>query len=73
MSAVIYVKPACPYCEAAREDFAARGEAYEERDATASAEWKAELMGYTKNVGMVPTIVRGDGAEIQVGFPPGRG
>ena len=33
--------------------------------------WKAELMGYTNNRGIVPTIVRDDG--VQVGFPPGRG
>ena len=71
MTAVMYVKPNCPYCEAARADFAERGEAVEERDATTSAEWKAELMHHTKNTGMVPAIVRGD--EVQVGFPPGRG
>jgi glutaredoxin len=73
MSTVMYVKPGCPYCEAAREDLASRGEAYEERDATVNAEWKAELMGYSKNTGVVPTIVRGGGEQVQVGFPPGRG
>ena len=67
----MYVKPRCPYCAAAREDFAARGEEVEERDATADPAWKAELMGYTADTGMVPTIVRADG--VQVGFPPGRG
>ena len=67
----MYVKPGCPYCASAREDLEARSEAFEERDATVSADWKAELMGYTKDVGMVPTIVRGD--QVQVGFPPGRG
>jgi glutaredoxin len=71
MSTVMYVKPGCPYCQAAREDLAARGEPAEERDATANPEWKAELMGYTANTGVVPTIVRDDG--VQVGFPPGRG
>ena len=67
----MYVKPGCPYCASARDDLEARGEAFEERDATADPGWKAELMGYTKNVGMVPTIVRGE--HVQVGFPPGRG
>jgi glutaredoxin 3 len=71
MSAVMYVKPGCPYCQAAREDLTARGEAFEERDATTSAEWKAELMRHTRNTGVVPTIVRGE--DVQVGFPPGRG
>ena len=68
----MYVKPGCPYCQSAREHLAAEGESVEERDATKNPAWKAELMGYTNNRGMVPTIVGGDG-EVQVGFPPGRG
>jgi glutaredoxin 3 len=68
----MYVKPGCPYCQAAREQLAADGERVEERDATRDAAWKAELMGYTNNRGVVPTIVR-EGGEVQVGFPPGRG
>jgi glutaredoxin 3 len=73
MSAVMYVKPGCPYCQAAREHLAKQGESVEERDATQDPEWKAELMGYTNNRGVVPTIVRGAGERVQVGFPPGRG
>jgi glutaredoxin 3 len=68
----MYVKPGCPYCDAAREHLAATGEDFEERDATVSAEWKAELMRHTRDTGMVPTIVRPD-QPVQVGFPPGRG
>ena len=68
----MYVKPGCPYCDAAREHFSAAGEDVEERDATVSAEWKAELMRLTRGAGMVPTIVR-TGEPVQVGFPPGRG
>ncbi len=68
----MYVKPGCQYCRAAREHFAAEGETVEERDATTSAAWRAELMEYTKNRGTVPTIVWDDGRR-QVGFPPGRG
>lgn len=73
MSVVMYVKPGCPYCQAAREHLAAQGERVEERDATLNADWKAELMGYTHNRGVVPTIVRGSDGDVQVGFPPGRG
>lgn len=69
----MYVKPRCPYCQAAREHLAEAGEAVEERDATQNPEWRVELMGYTNNRGIVPTIVREDGREVQVGFPPGRG
>lgn len=72
MSAVMYVKPGCPYCQDAREHLAAEGEAVEERDATVNPEWKSELMGYTHGRGVVPTIVWDDGRR-QVGFPPGQG
>jgi glutaredoxin 3 len=72
MGLVMYVKPGCPYCQAAREHFAAQREPLEERDATANNQWKAELMTLTNNRGIVPTIVR-DGKREQVGFPPGRG
>jgi glutaredoxin 3 len=72
MSVVMYVKPGCPYCQAAREHLAGEGTAVQERDATRDATWRAELMGYTNNRGVVPTIVR-EGGEVQVGFPPGRG
>jgi hypothetical protein len=30
-------------------------------------------MSYTNNRGTVPTIVRNDRKDVQVGFPPGRG
>jgi len=72
MSAVMYVKPGCPYCQSAREHLAAEGETVEERDATTNATWKSELMEYTNDRGIVPTIVWSDGRR-QVGFPPGRG
>jgi glutaredoxin 3 len=72
MSVVMYVKPGCPYCQAAREHLAAEGAEVQERDATVNAVWKDELMGYTNGRGIVPTIVR-EGERPQVGFPPGRG
>ena len=72
MTVVMYVKPGCPYCQAAREHLAAEGTSVEERDATQNESWKAELMGYTNDRGIVPTIIWSDGRR-QVGFPPGRG
>jgi glutaredoxin 3 len=72
MSVVMYVKPGCPYCQAARDQLAADGETVQERDATQDRRWREELMQYTHNRGVVPTIVRADGS-LQVGFPPGRG
>lgn len=73
MTVIMYVKPGCPYCQRAREQLAADGATVEERDATQNPDWRAELMGYTNNRGVVPTIVRNGGADVQVGFPPGRG
>jgi glutaredoxin len=72
MTTVMYVKPGCPYCQSAREHLAAEGGAVEERDATQNSGWRSELMAYTNDRGVVPTIVRADGT-VQVGFPPGRG
>jgi glutaredoxin len=73
MAVVMYVKPRCPYCQAAREHLAEAGETVQERDATTDPFWKRELMRYTNGRGVVPTIVRDDGADVQVGFPPGKG
>jgi glutaredoxin 3 len=68
---IMYVKPGCPYCEAAREGLSAEGLEWEERDATTDPAWREELYEYTKGTGLVPTIVGPDG--LQVGWPPGRG
>ena len=68
----MYVKPRCPYCQAAREHLAAEGETVDERDATQSEAWRAYLMSYTNNRVIVPTIIW-DYGRRQVGFPPGRG
>lgn len=73
-SVLLYTKPGCPYCAAARDHLSQSGEAFEERDATVDPAWKSELMRHTKGTGVVPTLVRADdGSLIQVGFPPGRG
>ncbi len=71
VTTVMYVKPGCPYCEAARDHLTETGEPFTELDATADPFHKRKLMRYTRNTGMVPTIVRGD--DVQVGFPPGKG
>jgi glutaredoxin len=68
---IMYVKPNCPYCEQAREALRADGEDFQERDATTRADWKAELMRFSRNTGRVPTIVRGE-EVVTVGWK-GRG
>jgi glutaredoxin 3 len=61
---VMYVKPGCPYCQTARESMTAEGIAWEERDATASPQWRSELMEHSHGSGMVPTIVTPDGVTV---------
>jgi glutaredoxin len=68
---VMYVKPRCPYCQAARDSLAADGLEWEERDATTQPNWRAELMEFSKGTGMVPTIVNSGQVET-VGWK-GRG
>ena len=68
---VMYVKPRCPYCQAARDSLAADGLEWEERDATTRPDWRAELMDFSKGTGMVPTIVNAGQVET-VGWK-GRG
>ena len=61
---VMYVKPGCPYCQQARDALSAEGLEWEERDATANREWRAELMEHSRNSGVVPTIVAPDGVTV---------
>ncbi len=60
---IMYVKPGCPYCEAARGRLRDQGLDWEERDATSDPAWKSELFGYSPR-GVVPTIVEGDSVTV---------
>ncbi len=68
---VMYVKPDCPHCQTARDEMTAEGLEWEERDATTSADWKAELMRHSRDTGTVPTVVMGD-EVVTIGWK-GRG
>ncbi len=59
----MYVKPGCPYCQAARDRLSEQGLDWEERDATADPGWRSELFGYSPR-GVVPTIVEGDSVTV---------
>lgn len=61
----IYTKPTCPYCAAAKEDFAKKGLAYTEIDVTASDEALSELRKISGG-SQVPVIVKG--GEVTIGF-----
>ena len=62
---VIYTKPTCPYCAAAKEDFSQKGIQYEERDVTSNPAFKEEALRLA-GVAAVPVIVRD--SEVTVGF-----
>ena len=61
---IMYVKPGCPYCQAAREGLTEQGVEWEERDATTRDDWKKELFEVSPR-GVVPTIV---GDDVTVGW-----
>jgi glutaredoxin len=66
---VIYTKPGCPYCAAAKNDLIARGIEYEEIDVYAvdgARDKVAELSGGSM---VVPVLVE-DG-DVRVGFGGG--
>lgn len=65
MSITIYTKPGCPYCKAAKEDFARRGVEYHEIDVYQNSV-EAEEMFRKVGSKAVPIIVDGD--EVTVGF-----
>lgn len=62
MGVVIYTKPGCPYCVAARNDLIARGVEYEEIDATTTPGAQERLGELTLGSMMVPVIVEEDGS-----------
>ena len=60
---IMYVKPGCPYCQAAREGLSADGVDFEERDATTRDDWKQELFEVSPR-GVVPTVVGPEGVSV---------
>ena len=62
---VIFTKPGCPYCAAAKEDMADKGIVYEEQDVTSDPAVKEEAIRLAGKAA-VPVIVRN--GEVTVGF-----
>ena len=61
MAVVIYTKPGCPYCAAAKNELAAQGVEYEEIDVTTTAGGMEKLAELTLGSMLVPVIVEADG------------
>ncbi len=62
---VIYTKPGCPYCAAAKEDLTEKGIRFTEHDVTANPAIKEEAIRLAGQAA-VPVIVK-DG-EVSLGF-----
>jgi glutaredoxin 3 len=66
---VIYTKPGCPYCAAARQDLEERGVPYEEISTENNPKAVEEVMRLSNGKGIVPILVSGE--EVKVGFGGG--
>ena len=66
---VIYTKPGCPYCAAARQDLEERGVPYNEISTENNPKAVEEVMRLSDGKGIVPILVSGE--EVRVGFGGG--
>jgi len=66
---VIYTKPGCPYCAAARQDLEERGVPYEEISIKDNPKAVDEVMRLSDGKGIVPILVSGE--EVKIGFGGG--
>lgn len=64
---VIYGKDACPYTQAARDDYERRGIPFEYVNVKKDAAELEKMLGFSKGRRAVPVIVEGDGT-VTVGF-----
>jgi glutaredoxin 3 len=64
---VIYGKDSCPYTQAARDDYAKRGIAFEYVNVKKNAAELEKMLGFSKGRRAVPVIVDADGS-VTIGF-----
>lgn len=65
----IYIKPGCPYCEAAREYYTQQRVAFEEINIIGNPDAQKELLKLSKGKRMVPVIV--DKGQVTIGWDGG--
>jgi len=65
VTTIIYTKPGCPYCAAAKQDFQERGVEYEEIDVYTAPGAREKLAELTAGMNVVPVIIDEDG-EVHV-------
>jgi glutaredoxin len=61
MTTIIYTKPGCPYCAAAKQDLEARGIDYQEIDVYTSPGAREDLAELTGGMNVVPVVIEEDG------------
>jgi glutaredoxin len=61
VTTVIYTKPGCPYCAAAKLDLEARGLDYDEIDVYTTPGARDELAELTGGMNVVPVVIEEDG------------
>ncbi len=66
---IIYTKPGCPYCAAAKEHYTRQGIEFTEINVFAVDGAQAKALELTNGKRMVPVIV--DNGKVQVGFGGG--
>jgi glutaredoxin 3 len=66
---VIYTKPGCPYCAAARQDLEERSVPYQEISTEDNPKAVEEVMRLSEGKGIVPILVSGE--KVKVGFGGG--
>jgi len=62
---IIYTKPGCPYCAAAKQDLEARGVDYDEIDVYTSPGAREQLAELTGGMNVVPVIIAENG-EVHI-------
>jgi glutaredoxin len=67
MAVILYTRPDCPYCDAARRYLDECGDPYEERDVAADPAAREEVAEITGGPLAVPITVE-DG-DVRMGFP----
>jgi glutaredoxin 3 len=66
---LIFGKDGCPYTQAARDDYAKRGVAFEYVNVKRNAADLERMLGFSKGRREVPVIV--DGNKVTIGFAGG--
>jgi glutaredoxin len=65
MTTIIYTKPGCPYCAAAKQDLDARGISYDEIDVYTTPGARDQLAELTGGMNVVPVVIEEDG-EVRI-------